>query len=287
MKTYDRRLLESNTHLLRWIRSAPGAFNVWDLAPTFEEREILVEDCELLVIQGVLKHHGKRRGWYIKVDDDLEEMDFINVDPEPVDIWLPFGASDLVEIYPGNLIIVAGAKSSGKTALMLNMIRENRHRFECHYFNSEMGPEELRKRLDLVDYISIDQWDFRAWKRAENFGDVVKPGKNCLNIIDFLEIHDEFYAVGRALKEIHDNLKGAIAVVCIQKNPGVDVGLGGWRSMEVTRFALSLERGKVKIIEAKNFKDPTRNPNGKIKTFKMLDGWKIIKESNWFGEGES
>ena len=35
----------------------------------------------------------------------LEEMDFINVDAEPVSLWLPFDLSDYVEIYPGNMIM--------------------------------------------------------------------------------------------------------------------------------------------------------------------------------------
>lgn len=278
---YRKNILESSTLLIDWIAIAPGDFSVPQIATGVHEQRLMTETLEKLVKIGYIERAGKRRGWYRKKDSELDEMDFINAIAEPVKIWLPFGASDLVELYPGNLIIIAGMKSSGKTAVVLNMIRENDKKWDVAYFNSEMGPEELRKRLDLDKTRSIDMWNFKAYRRANDFHQVVRQGKKSLNIIDFLEVHEEFYAIGSQLKKIHDNLNGAIAVVCIQKNPGVDVGLGGWRSMEVTRFAIALERGRVKITEAKNFKRPDINPNGLFKNFKLLNGIQIEDTPKW------
>ena len=164
---------------------------------------------------------------------------------------------------------------------MLNLIYENMRNWDVDYFNSEMGAQEMRKRLELFPYATIDMWDFRAYQRSVHFGDAIKGGTNKLILIDFLEIHDEFYAVGKELKAIHDNLDGAVCVVAIQKNPGCDVGLGGWRSAEVSRLYLSLDRGRCKITDAKNFRNPEDNPNGKIRNFKLLHGCQIIHQGGW------
>jgi len=275
------KLLDNIAHVLDWVNSAPGWFSVSDYTVDTEERFIMTEKFEKLVYMGYLERHGGRRGCYKRPERELIEMDFINADESPVDIWLPFDISDMVEIYDGNIIMFAGAKDSGKTCLCLNVIKENRHRMDIHYFNSEMGAGELKKRLNKWPDIGLDQWNFHAYERAENFEEVIFPGMGKLNIIDFLEIHDEFYVIGKKLKAIHDRLNGAVAIVCLQKNPGQDTGLGGWRSMEVTRLALALDYERVKITVGKNRRDPAVNPRGLIKNFQIKNGHQIIDKHGW------
>jgi hypothetical protein len=264
-----------------WIITANGWFNLKDLTSDKEYQRIYEVQCEKLVLAGHLSKHATQRWIYKKKESELEEMDFLNATADPVKLWLPFGLDDLVEIFPGNMILIAGMKSTGKTALCLNIVYENQKEWDVHYFNSEMGAKELRKRLDLFPYMTVDQWEFKAWRRAGNFGDAIQGGEGKLIIIDFLEIHDEFYAVGRALKAIHDNLKGAVAIVAIQKNPGSDVGLGGWRSAEVSRLYLAVDRGVVKITDAKNFKQPDKNPNGWRRFFTLRHGCQINCKEGW------
>jgi len=280
------KLLDNISYVLDWVNSAPGWFSVNDYTTDKEERFIITEKLEKLVIMNYLERHGNRRGCYRRPESELKEMDFINANEDPVDIWLPFGISDMVEIFDGNLIMIAGAKDSGKTCLMLNIVKENRHRMDIHYFNSEMGAGELKKRLSNFPDISLDQWNFHAYERADNFEDVIFSGLGKLNIIDFLEIHDEFYMVGKKLKAIHDRLDGAVAIVCLQKNPGQDTGLGGWRSMEVTRLALALDYEKVKITVAKNRRNPNENPRGLTKNFQIRGGSQIIDRHDWTREVE-
>lgn len=270
-----------------WVGLSPGAFHVSLLSRHVDNQQIYIDRLEELVEDGVLDRYGNKRGWYIPRHTELVEMDYVNTAGEPVDIWLPFDLSDLVEIYEGNVIIISGTPNSGKTSIMLNIIKENRHKdWDIHYFNSEMSSGELQKRLKKFDDISLDMWGFRAYHRANRFADVVKPGKNSLNIIDFLEVHDEFYIVGKRIKEIHDRLDGAIAVIGLQKNPGQDTGLGGYRSLEVTRLALAIDHGKAKISKAKNFRDPEKNPNGLMRDFKIVQGAKIIEQGRWYRQIE-
>ena len=277
------KLLDNIAYVLEWVDEAPGWFSINDFTSKTDERLLMTEKFETLLKLGYVERHGNRRGCYRKKESDLVEMDYINALEDPVDIWLPFDISDMVEIYDGNLIIIAGAKDSGKTTLVLNIVKENRYRFDVHYFNSEMGAGEFKKRLSNFPDIALDQWNFKAYERAENFEDVIFPGVGKLNIIDFLEIHDEFYADGAKLKAIHDRLKGAVAIVCLQKNPGQDTGLGGWRSMEVTRLALALDYERVKITVAKNRRDPKENPRGLIKKFKIYGGYQISHSRNPWG----
>ena len=265
-----------------WVSIAPGAFHVRDLSKDRDVQLMLESKLEDLVVDGILDHHGTQRGWYIPRHTELERMDYEAADDNPIDIWMPFDLSDYVELYENSVVIISGAPNAGKTAVMLNIIKENRLKgWDIHYFNSEMSAGELKKRLSKFEGITLDMWRFNAYYRNDRFADVIVPGKNSLNIVDFLEIHDEFYMVGRRIKEIHDRLKGGVAVIGLQKNPGSETGLGGYRSMEVARLVLAIDRGTVKISKAKNFAKPDVNPNGMIKNFSLIGGCKIIDKYPW------
>lgn len=270
--------------LTSFITSAPGAFCITQLSKDITIQQDYLHDCELLVAMGSLNRFGDKRGWYAPKKLDLEVMDFVNADDTPSNVWLPFDLNEKVQLYQGNAIIIAGAPNSGKTALMLNIIKENMSRLNVHYFNSEMSGGELKTRLKKFDHIGIDQWDFNAYRRADDFQDVIKPGPENLNIIDYLEVHEDFYAVGKKIKEIHDALGDSLAIIGIQKNPGSDVGLGGFRSLEVTRLALAIDFGRIKIVKAKNFEDENGNgedPNGLVREFKILHSSQLVKKGGW------
>lgn len=275
--SYD---LEEERLLSYWIEIAPGAFSVSQLSRDIAQQLNYVEACEIMVANGKLNRFGNKRGWYIPVNLDMREMDFMNADDEPSNVWLPFGLNEKVELYQDSVVIIAGAPNSGKTAFLLNIIKENMSRFNVNYFNSEMSAGELKVRLGKFDYISLDQWDFKAYERSGDFHDVIKPGPENLNVIDFLEVHDEFYMIGRKIKEIHDALNGSVAIIALQKNPGSDTGLGGFRSLEVTRLALAIDFGRLKIVKAKNFTGEN-NPNGLVQDFKILHGSQLIKQGSW------
>jgi len=247
---------------------------------TLEDRKKIRVILGRLVKEKILVRVSNLNGVYRKVDTDIEEMNFLDADTETVDLWLPFGLNEKAEIMPGNIIVIAGSPDAGKTGLLLNVIRQNMQKFEIHYFNSEMGSGELNKRLNNFDDLTLDMWKFKAWERSDNFADVIKPGKGKINIIDFLEIHDNFYEVGGRLAEIHKKLKDAIAIVALQKNPGAKAGLGGYRSLEKPRLYLSMDSGIVTITKCKNWAT-SENPNGLQYRFKVAGGCKFIKAQDW------
>ena len=247
---------------------------------TFEERAKVTVILHRLVKEGLIEKVPDKYGWFRRVDNACEEMDFINTPTHTVDIAFPFEIEKKVELMPGNVVVIAGEVNAGKTAFLLNVVKENMNQFDIHYFSSEMGSSELRKRLSKFD-IPLDVWNFKAKERSDNFADVIVGGEGRINIIDYLEIYKEFYLVSGYINEIYKKLNGAVAIIALQKNPGSDTGLGGFRSLEKPRLYLSMDRNKLKIVKAKNWMNPAENPNGQEITFKLVDGCKFITKVDW------
>jgi len=234
-----------------------------------------------LVKEGLIERTGNQAGVYRRIEHDCDQMDFLGADTETLDIWLPFKLHNLVETMPGNIILVAGDQNAGKTGLLLNIIQANMSKFDIHYFNSEMGASELKKRLlKFAPETTLKEWNFKAYERSSRFADVIKPGNGKINIIDFLELHDNFYEVGGMLSDIHRKLHGAIAIVALQKNPGSDVGLGGFRSLEKPRLALAMGHGYLKIVKGKNWATE-KNPKDLQVNYKIVQGCRFVQTKDW------
>lgn len=268
-----------------WVLTTEGHFLTTDYhaelrLTTHNHKKAAMMTLLRMEKEGLIEKYGAKRGCYRMVNREVEQMDFLHAPMTSVDLWLPFGLRDMVEILPGNLIVIAGTANSGKTAALLNVIKENMDLFDCHYFNSESGDTELRKRLGNFG-IPLKDWHFKAYERGDNFSDVIVGGEGRLNVIDYLEMHDDFFKVGGYLNQIHKKLNGAVAIIALQKNPGVKVGLGGFRSLEKPRLYLSMSPGKLRIVKAKIWRT-TENPNGKEIRFKLVNGCKFIKEGDWY-----
>jgi hypothetical protein len=102
-----------------------------------------------------------------------------------------------------------------------------------------------------------------------------------LNIIDYLEIYENFYLVSKHLADIYKKLNGAVAIVALQKNPGQDDGRGGSFTREKPVLSLAVSPGKVKITKLKEWREDIGNPNGMEYNFKLIDGCRFKKEQGW------
>lgn len=274
-----------------FVRVTEGYFNVKDIygmlqIVTKEDKALTRVVLHRLVQAGEIERDGKKDGVYRRIMRDIVPIILKAPTDPPIDIALPFGLEELVHIYPGNIIVVAGAPDSGKTAFCLDLIEKNHNKLPIHYFNSEMGDTELCTRLSLHKDTPMDAWKFCAYERSEHYDDVIVP--DAINIIDFLEISDNFYKVADEISSIHRKLIGGkgIAVICLQKNRGTDMGRGGTFSMEKPRLYLAMDPGRIKIVKAKNWVYAHRNPNSLIKEFKLLAGATFIETSDWHKENE-
>jgi hypothetical protein len=267
-----------------WVLSSSGIFLSSDvvkelgLSSMSSERKFnqnLSNIFGRLVDEGILER-GTRRGQFRRIEKESEVIDFASADTSRVfDLkWpAPFHLERLVNIYPKNIIMVAGASNAGKTALLLNVVRENMARHKVLYFSSEMGAEELRLRLEKFQD-PMSSWRFDARERASNFADAVDP--TSINIIDYFELTDNFYQVGGEIKKIFDRLTTGVAIIAIQKKEGQDLGRGGAFTLEKARLYLSMNPGELKVLKGKNWAKPGCNPNNRRFEFKLIDGCKFI-----------
>ncbi len=267
-----------------WIMQSPGEFNTRDIDYDLgfdnpAKKQTRTSVLEKFVAEKILSREGKRRGCYRPYKTELERIDFLQAQDNFVPLILPLNIHKMVGIMPGNIIIIAGEPNAGKTAMLLNIVKSNMSLFNVHYFNSEMGAGELQGRLKKFEFIGLKDWTFNAYSRDADFADVVFTGEKSLNIIDFLEVHDDFYAVGEKIKQIHTALNGGIAIIAIQKNKGVEFGLGGQRTMEKARLVVNVEPGRFKITKAKNFINPKNNPNGMTCEWKLRNGCDFVMQS--------
>jgi hypothetical protein len=230
-----------------------------------------------LAKRGIIEKHGNKDGVYRRINNEIEPLDWQNAEINPLNLIWPFGIHNLVNIYPGNIAVIAGAPNAGKTAFIHNFIKLNQNQHDVHLFSSEGGPEELKMRLSKFD-CPISEWKFKAWERSSDFADVIKP--DALNIIDYLEIHDDCYKVGGMIKAISDKLKNGFALIAIQKNGGRDEGLGGARGLEKPRLYMAMDSGKLKIVKAKSWAGQS-NPNGLSIDFKLVNGCQFVNTTPW------
>lgn len=287
MKRAERRERNLSAEIREWITLQEGYFNTTNILQTLqlttrEEKKNLTVILTRLNHEGIIEKYGERRGQYRTVQK-LEEniIDLTSADTTCLNIKFPLGIHDLVKIMPKNIIIIAGESNAGKTAFLLNTAAKNMLDHPVFYFSSEMGGAELKERLqNYQEYVPFDLWKHCTFiERANDFDVAIRP--DAINIIDFLEIHDEFYKIGGYIKKIFDKLNKGIAIIAIQKNKGRDDGLGGARSIEKARLYLSMAPGTIKIVKAKNWVSSMVNPNGLQLDYKLAKGMVFKADSNW------
>ena len=265
-----------------WVLRTKGVFWGTDVDKdlnlrTREDKNYRSKVLRRLVKDGMIERVGTRNGQFRLIDNALEEMDWRSAEIDNYyELKMPLGLHNLMNFYPKNIMVVAGAPNAGKTSFVLNIARLNRDK-DIYYFNSEMGPEELRQRLYGFEDSAEDAWDHvKFYDRNRSFADVIRP--NDLNIIDFLEITNEFFLIAEEIRKIHDKLDKGVAVICLQKKKGAEMGRGAEFSLEKPRIYFSLDFQKLKIVKCKNFKHGN-NVNGKEIEFRLINGATFIEHS--------
>ena len=279
-------------------REIDAEFCLWDR----EQKNMRSAVLRNLKNQGLIDKHPTKTGhWRIK-NDALVVMDLFAAEATPVHVPLPMGLDDMVKLYPKTIIIVAGSSNAGKSAFaahvahamhqgeqspakrMAPLIDPGRDEVETWYFNSEASAEELRDRWSKYPG-GLESWrKVKPVFRTRDFQDVIRP--NAVNIVDYLEVYDNFWEIGGWIKEIFDKLDKGIAIILIQKKTGNALGRGGDITMEKSRLYVALENnypyGHIcKVVKAKSFIDPERNPNGTEIDFDLPGGWQFREKSEW------
>lgn len=280
---YDSGLPRENSlsqEISEWISITKGDFSITEcdkdlLISTKRDKINRRQIFHRLVESGEIERVGNKNGIFRRIEKDENIVDWKNADiSKTISVAMPFDIDDYVKLYPKNIVMIAGSSNAGKTAFLFNIARYNMHKHKIVYFTSEMGAEEVKIRLSGFD-CNYEDWNFPIIDRSSNFADVIRP--DCINIIDFLEITDNFYAIGGEIKKIFDKLGSGLAFIALQKKKGCELGRGAEFSMEKSRLYLSIDSGELKIVKAKNWAKPEYNPNGMKFKFKLVNGCKFIK----------
>lgn len=284
LKRVTKRDINLTEEVERWVSVTDGDFSVTDCYKAVQSvtgvtnRDTVRQILKRLKDTGAIEKVGSKDGVYRRIENQCDDIDFLNAPSSEFDIRYPFEIESYVVTHPGNIVVVAGAPNSGKTAFLLNLVEKNMDRHDIQYFSSEMGAVELRDRLSKFKK-PLTSWCFSPKERSSNFADVIRP--DSINIIDYLELHEDFWKVGGMIKEIFDKLNKGIAVIALQKNPGTNYGLGGARSLEKARLYLSMDSHKIRIEKGKNWANPSLNPNGLEAEYKLVNGCQFIITRPW------
>ncbi|OPX95470.1 MAG: hypothetical protein A4E58_02114 [Syntrophorhabdus sp. PtaB.Bin006] len=230
--------------------------------------------------RGIIDKHGDKRGCYRLRETNLEEINFMGSDDTPLNILWPFYLESFYDVYPKTIAVVAGEPDSGKTAFLFRFCELNMESHQIVYFNSEQGKHELKNRLKKFEETPLEKWQTKIkwYERSTNFHDVINP--DAINVIDFLELHDDFFLIAKLLKQIHNKLRKGIAVIALQKDPGKSYGKGGIGGLELPRLYLTLNKcldhNTLKIEKCKNWHLKDLNPNRMEGNFKLVQGHKFV-----------
>jgi hypothetical protein len=269
----------------RWVSFAQGDFCITDIYRDLnitrqDDREKCQKDLRELVQRGEIEVCRGRSGWYRKREKSIDRINLDARESPQINMWLPFGLSKYVRIQPKNVIVVAGETNSGKTRMLFNLMHMNIGRHKFRYMTSEMTANEINDRIENLGG-SKESWteSVEFIERGRDYHDaIVSDG---INIIDFLEVHDNFSAVGIEIKKIFEALKSGIVFIALQKRTGELFGRGGEFTLEKARLGMSLFThgrlptgiiGSVKITKAKNF-IPGKNPEGMEQFYSLTQGY--------------
>jgi hypothetical protein len=255
-------------------------FNCQQVTTREDKKKVLVI-LGRLVKEGIIERVKGQNGVYRRVESDCAPEDWQNASVETVNIWLPMELDQMIEIPPGSIILVAGAQDAGKSAFMMNIAKENMRRWNVHYFSSELNSSAFKMRVSKFPDITPDQWPIKFYQRSADFQDVIKTGRNDLNLIDYLEVHNEFWRVSEYLANIHHKIGEGIVVVALQKDPKNEYGRGGSFTNEKPILSLAMDYGIVTISKFKGqFKGS--NPRGMKYEYKLVDGCRFVKQRGWY-----
>lgn len=232
-----------------------------------------------MVQDNILEPDKKKSGCYRKKDTIAGVIDWENADLTEVPISYPLGLEKLFVTLRKTIVVVAGVSDAGKSAFLLHCAALNAGRgMPIKYFSSEMGDAELRFRIDRTD-IPKDVWrgiDFR--ERFDNFADAIEP--DAINIVDYIEIFENAYMIGKHIKDIFDKLKTGIALIAIQKDPKKEFGIGASYSMHKSRLYVNIDYEKMTIKKLKNKRHMEINTRDMSRTFKIERGL-LVPDSEW------
>jgi len=178
---------------------------------------------------------------------------------------------DEITICEGDIIVLAGVSNMGKTAFILNLLWENMDAFPCTLQGSEYKPADFKRRIKPMTWANPLKEDgtpkFELIERHDRWQDIIRPDN--INLIDWINLGDQFYQIGKIIEAIKAPLRKGVAVIAIQKDEDKKLGMGGGWGEHLSTVYLLFDKERLTIRKAK--RSTGTNLNGKVFGFRIVD----------------
>ena len=275
-----------------WIALQDGTMNISDCYRDLNITSKAGKHSARMVLQRILgktiEREGAKSGVYRKIGENVHEQQWWIAQGKPLNVAFPLAMTH-PKIMHGNIILLEGAKSQGKTRWALEFARLNRKLFNdrVRYQNVEMGDDEILARAKAYEADGI--WtpeDFRKTveirRITSGWYDYIHG--DSLNIIDYIVEYEEPYKIAHHIFKVHEKLMSGIALVIVQRDPAKLYGSGGYAIRNIPRLIVSLQNHVIKMEDVKAFWISSledHNPTGLMRRYKMPGLWKMVPDGEW------
>ena len=180
-------------------------------------------------------------------------------------IRLPLSIPECVKIPSRSVVGIAGYKSMGKTAFLLETAELNVYSQELsvYYWYNEMGELLLNTRLEDFPLLikARREGKFKpVMQTTFEFTDVIDP--NAINLIDYIDRDDDIWLIGEDIRKIFTPLNKGCSIFALQKKRDSNLGYGGTPTLKLPTLYITLDEkyysekgthGIAKIIVCKNW----------------------------------
>ncbi len=186
----------------------------------------------------------------------------------------------------GDMFLLSGQSNKGKTTLCMNFCGENILLHPALMGNeyTTIDNEPLSRfmgRLDSMDWVEwadkeTGEDNFTLLPVREDYAEHIIKDK--INIIDWINLPGEYFLISPVMEGIKRELGRGIAIIAIQKNPGLDYGRGGYMTKDFADCELLLDQfGDSEILltvgKVKEYKRPV---SGRMFAYSIVNGVKIM-----------
>ena len=235
----------------------------------------------------IIEKIGDKAGQYRIINRDDSEQKWWLDEGKPLPLVMPLGIEKYAKIFPGNIILLEGQKSQGKSTFAIEFSRLNRNLYpgkDVIYQNVEMSDAEIKDRFRHYrdkDIIGMEEWRnfLQIIKRTSDWADKIEP--DSINIIDYLVEYEKPYILPKFIFDIHKKLKTGIAVCVVQRDPFKPYPTGGRAVRDIPRLIISLIKHHLLLEDVKSFwETESGNPSG------LSIKYKQVAYCQWKADGE-
>ncbi len=195
-------------------------------------------------IYRVIKQVKPVRWW------DADESRFFEITfPKSYEDETFFGFQDAINISPGDLIVVGGVSNYGKTGLVLSILGENLDKHQCLLMGNEYASldgipsPKFKRRMKRMSWAKWfngkGEARFDLLPIREDHEDYVRSGY--LNIVDWINLTDNFFKIGAILENIKANIGDGVAIVVLQKDEDKDLSRGKGFTRDLVDLYLTID----------------------------------------------